>query len=134
MVARRGIAQPEKQLNHGAYNGGDLISAAAALGDPSLARQRSPTLSGPRPDRGSRDIRRARRDGGQPPLPRPARRRGVTIQGVTDPPAPAPARTLRRSLRLEEQLTEAHQSQAQVRPDRLGVNDFFITAPNSPVA
>jgi hypothetical protein len=38
-VARRGIALTgRKQLNHGAYNGGDLISAAAALGDPSLAR------------------------------------------------------------------------------------------------
>ena len=51
----------------------------------------------------------------------------MTIQGVTDPPAPAPARTLRRSLRLEEQLTEAHQSQAQVLLTGSGVNDFFIT-------
>lgn len=38
-VARRGIVLTgRKQLNHGAYNGGDLISAAASLGDPSLAR------------------------------------------------------------------------------------------------
>jgi transitional endoplasmic reticulum ATPase len=51
----------------------------------------------------------------------------VTIQGMTDPPASAPAGTLRRSLRLEEQLTEAHQSQAQVLLTGSGVNDFFIT-------
>jgi len=38
-VSRRGIVLTgRKQLNHGAYNGGDLISAAASLGDPSLAR------------------------------------------------------------------------------------------------
>lgn len=38
-VARRGIVLTgRKQLNHGAYNGGDLIRTAAALGDPSLAR------------------------------------------------------------------------------------------------
>lgn len=38
-VARRGIVLTgRKQLNHGAYNGGDLISAAASIGDPSLAR------------------------------------------------------------------------------------------------
>jgi hypothetical protein len=38
-VARRGIALTgRKQLNHGAYNGGDLIGAATTLGDPSLAR------------------------------------------------------------------------------------------------
>lgn len=38
-VARRGIALTgQKQRDHGAYNGGDLISAAAALDDPSLAR------------------------------------------------------------------------------------------------
>ena len=38
-VARRGIVLTgRKQLNHGAYNGGDLISTAASLGDPSLAR------------------------------------------------------------------------------------------------
>jgi hypothetical protein len=38
-VARRGIVLTgRKQLNHGAYNGGDLITAAASVGDPSLAR------------------------------------------------------------------------------------------------
>jgi len=38
-VARRGVVLTgRKQLNHGTYNGGDLITAAASLGDPSLAR------------------------------------------------------------------------------------------------
>jgi hypothetical protein len=38
-VARHGIALTgRKQLNHGAANGGGLISAAASLADPSLAR------------------------------------------------------------------------------------------------
>jgi transitional endoplasmic reticulum ATPase len=51
----------------------------------------------------------------------------VTTQEPTEPSAPALAGTLRRSLRLEEQLTEAHQSQAQVLLTGSGVNDFFIT-------
>jgi hypothetical protein len=38
-VARRGVELTgRKQLNHGAYHGGELISAAATRGDPSLAR------------------------------------------------------------------------------------------------
>ncbi len=38
-VARRGIVLTgREQLNHGTYNGGDLISAAVSLADPSLAR------------------------------------------------------------------------------------------------
>lgn len=51
----------------------------------------------------------------------------MTIKGGAEPPAPAPAGTLRRSLRLESHLTEAHQSQAQVLLTGSGVNDFFIT-------
>jgi hypothetical protein len=51
-VARRGIELAgRKQLNHGAYQGGELISAAAARGDESLARA---TVT----------------DAGQPPPPR----------------------------------------------------------------
>ena len=46
---------------------------------------------------------------------------------VSDLPEPQPSSKLRRSLRLEEQLTEAHQSQAQVLLTGSGVNDFFIT-------
>ena len=38
-VARRGIELTRRtQKNHGAYNGGELIGAAASRGDPSLAR------------------------------------------------------------------------------------------------
>jgi transitional endoplasmic reticulum ATPase len=46
---------------------------------------------------------------------------------ISDFPEPQPSSKLRRSLRLEEQLTEAHQSQAQVLLTGAGVNDFFIT-------
>lgn len=51
----------------------------------------------------------------------------MTITDPADPPAPAPAGKLRRSLRLEERLTEAHQSRAQVLLTGAGVNDFFVT-------
>src|ERR1700722_1277227 len=51
----------------------------------------------------------------------------MTVQGAAGPPAPPLGGTLRRSLRLEEQLTEAHQSQAQVLLTGSGVNDFFIS-------
>jgi hypothetical protein len=55
-VARRGITLTgRKQRNHGAYHGGELISAAASRGDASLARatvtdaeQVSPPARGPR--------------------------------------------------------------------------------------
>jgi hypothetical protein len=51
----------------------------------------------------------------------------VTVTDPANPPAPGPAGRLRRSLRLEEQLTEAHQSRAQVLLTGSGVNDFLVT-------
>ena len=58
----------------------------------------------------------------------------MTILDQTAPPAAAQAGPLRRSLRLEQQLTEAHQSQAQVLLTGSGVNDFLITGASRPVA
>ena len=51
----------------------------------------------------------------------------MTILDQTAAPAAAQAGPLRRSLRLEQQLTEAHQSHAQVLLTGSGVNDFLIT-------
>ena len=51
----------------------------------------------------------------------------MTIVAQAMSPAAAAAGTLRRSLRLEEQLTQAHRSQAQVLLTGAGVNDFLIT-------
>jgi transitional endoplasmic reticulum ATPase len=52
----------------------------------------------------------------------------MTITDLAQLPMYTPAGTLRRSLQLEEQLTEAHQAQAQMLLTGAGVNDFLITA------
>ena len=50
----------------------------------------------------------------------------MTMPEVLLPPAYTPAGTLRRSLRLVEQLDEAHRAEAQVLLTGPGVNDFLV--------